>query len=189
MDGPLADAFAAASRFLLDSVDLVGPSDWDRPGLGTWSVRELVAHANRGQTTVVEYLLRPRPPEGRDYFTQEAVAERGRAAVAALGADPPAAVRAAGREAVALVADRAADAEIGTPAGTMALADYLPSRVSELTIHTLDLLRALDLDRPVPPAALRVSLEFVAGRAAATGPEVLLALTGRGTLPPGFSVY
>lgn len=62
MDDPLATAFALASRFLVEAVRLVPYEDWESPGLGIWSVRELVGHANRGQTTVEDYLLRPQPP-------------------------------------------------------------------------------------------------------------------------------
>jgi hypothetical protein len=62
---------------------------WDQPGLGSWTIRELAAHANRGQTTVEQYLRHPQPPQppGSSYFTEEAIAARGREAVLALAAD------------------------------------------------------------------------------------------------------
>lgn len=192
MDDALAAAFGDASRFLVESVRLVPDTSWDQPGLGSWTVRELVAHANRGQTTVENYLRdpqRPQPP-GSSYFTEEAIATRGREAVLALGDDPAGAVAAASAAVTALVAQSPPDATIGSPAGTMTLAQYLPSRVAELTIHSLDILRAVGADRPAPVTALQQSLVFVAHRAATrSGQDVLLALTGRGTLPDGYSVY
>ena len=90
MEGPLVVAFGAASRFFAEAVGLVPATAWTQSGLGNWSLVELVAHGNRAHTTLEEYLLRPRPPEpaGSSYFSDQAVAERGREAVAALGTDP-----------------------------------------------------------------------------------------------------
>jgi uncharacterized protein (TIGR03083 family) len=184
-------AFGEASRFLVEVVRHIPEQAWEAVGLGRWSVRELVAHANRGQTTVEEYLLRPQPPQGPEYFTDEAIAARARDAVLALGDDPAAAVAAAAERVSALVAASSTDAVIGSPAGTMSLALYLPSRTAELTIHGLDLARSVGLPGAPPPAALTATLAFVARRAAAKpgGAAVLLALAGRGALPPAYSVY
>lgn len=192
MDDALATAFRDASRFLVESVRLVPDGSWDAPGLGSWSVRELVAHANRGQTTVEDYLLRPQEPEprGSTYFTEEAVAARGREAVLALGDDPVSVVAMTSTRVTTLVENNPLDARIGSPAGTMTLAEYLPSRVAELTIHALDIVHVLGADLAAPRTALQESLVFVAQRAMSkSGQEVLLALTGRTQLPAGYSVY
>jgi uncharacterized protein (TIGR03083 family) len=192
MDDGSVTAFRDASGFLVEAVRLVPDSAWDTPGLGSWSVRELVAHANRGHTTVEEYLLRPQPPQPPDstYFTEEAIAARGREAVRALRDDPAAAVAAASTAVIALVEQTPPEAKIGSPAGTMTLAQFLPSRTAELTIHALDIVRAVGADLSAPPSALRESLVFVAQRAAGrSGQDVLLALSGRGRLPAGYSVY
>jgi len=121
MEGPLVKAFGMASRFFAEAVGLVPETAWHQNGLGDWSVLELVAHGNRAHTTLEEYLLRPRPPEapGSSYFSDEAVAERGREAVAALGADPVRAVVAASGRAIALVERTPANTTLGSPAGTM----------------------------------------------------------------------
>lgn len=72
----------------------------------------------------------------------------------------------------------------------MTLAQYLPSRIAELTIHSLDIARAAGVELTAPTSALRESLMFVARRAATrSGQDILLALTGRGQFPPGYSVY
>jgi uncharacterized protein (TIGR03083 family) len=194
MDGALAGAFTDASQFLAEAVALVPATAWDEPGLDRWTLRELAGHANRSHWLVEEYLLRPQPPADGAYFSESAIAARGRDAAAALGDDPAAAVRAASAAAIALVGRSAPDAAVGSPMGTMPLSRYLPSRIAELTIHGLDIVRAVHADLTPPPAALRESLVFAATAAVRRGgPEagvtVLLALSGRGTLPAGFSVY
>jgi uncharacterized protein (TIGR03083 family) len=192
MDDALAAAFADASGFLVEAVRLVPADSWDQPGIGTWTRLELAGHANRSHTLLAEYLLRPQPPQppGSPYFSAEAIAARGREAVADLGADPAAAIAAASASAIALVAATPPDAILGSPAGTMPLRRYLPSRIAELTIHGLDITGALGADLAPPAAALQQSLAFVAALAARRdGTAALLALTGRGRLPAGYSVY
>jgi hypothetical protein len=193
MEGPLVTAFGAASRFFAEAVGLVPASAWRQDGLGHWTLVELVAHGNRAHTTLQDYLLRPRPPEppGSSYFSDEAVAERGRVAVAALGTDPAAAVGAASERAIALVERTPANATVGSPAGTMTLGAYLPSRIAELTIHGLDVAAAVGPGLAAPPLALVESLRFVTGRLVkkGEGQAVLLALAGRASLPPGLSAY
>ena len=72
----------------------------------------------------------------------------------------------------------------------MRLADYLPTRTFELTVHTSDLCAALDLSLDVPTSAGEVSLALLADLAVTTGRTgpLLRAATGRGALPPDFSV-
>jgi uncharacterized protein (TIGR03083 family) len=191
MDGPSADAFVAASGFFVAVVGTVPEGAWASPGLGTWTVLDLVGHGNRAHTTLVEYVLQPRPPEppGSGYFSEEAIA--------ALGDDPYGAVGAASGRAIALVRERAADEAVAGPAGATTLAAYVPTRVAELTIHGLDILRALEVSAPdvapvpVPPEALAESLRCVSERVVGqgTGAVALLALSGRLPLPPGFSAY
>jgi uncharacterized protein (TIGR03083 family) len=192
MDDGSVTAYRDASQFLVEAVRAVPDSGWDAPGLGDWTVRELVGHANRGHTTVVDYLLHPQQPQPPDspYFSDEAIAARGRDAVRALGTDPAGAVAAASTAVLELIEQSRADATIGSPAGTMTLAQFLPSRTAELTIHALDIARAIGADLSAPPAALRESLVFVAQRATGkSGQDVLLALSGRSPLPAGYSVY
>lgn len=192
LDEQLRQTYAEASRYLVEVVRRVPADRWEGPGLGSWTVRELVGHANRAHTTVEEYLRDPRPPEPPDseYFRPEAIAERGRQAVASLGDDPASAVAADSARVVALVEATPLDAILGSPMGTMALREYLPSRVAELAIHGLDLTGATGADLPPPRSVLEEALAFVARRAAGRqGEAVLRALTGRGELPAGYSVY
>ncbi|MGO9962945.1 MAG: maleylpyruvate isomerase N-terminal domain-containing protein [Acidimicrobiales bacterium] len=193
MEGSSVEAFRLASRFLVQAVQAVPESKWHSTGLGNWDMRELVAHANRAHTTIEDYLFRPRSPEPPDsgYFSEAAVAERGREAVAALGESPAVTVAAKSDEVIALVEMTSPDATIGSPAGTMTLSAYLPSRTAELTIHGLDIVHALEVELPAPSPALQESLAAVTRLSVAKGKGelVLLALAGRRELPPHFSVY
>ena len=193
LDTPASTAFRDASEFFAGTVALIPAAAWESPGLGQWTVRELVAHANRAHTTLVAYVEHPQPPElpGSGYFAPEAVAARGRADVATLGDDPAAAVRAASEAAARLIARSAPETVVGSPAGTVTLARYLPSRTAELAVHSLDLARALGRDVQLPGPVLAETLVFAARRAAdrPAAQELLLALTGRGPLPAGYSVY
>ena len=78
-----------------------------------------------------------------------------------------------------------------TPVGPITLSAYLPTRIFELTVHSLDLARATghgvppDLAEPVG-ACLVMAAQMAQGRPQAA--DLLLALTGRRPLPPGFSV-
>ncbi|HEY5266445.1 MAG TPA: maleylpyruvate isomerase N-terminal domain-containing protein [Acidimicrobiales bacterium] len=187
------DAFKEASQYFVEVVGAVPSTSWDLPGLGEWTIKELVGHTNRANVIIVDYLERPQRAEPADstYFTDENIAQRGRDAVEQLGDDPYAAVAAASERAIALVQRTPSGAAVGSPMGTMKLSDYLPSRTAELTIHGLDLARALNLELVAPSEALRASLAYVAGFSMRRnqGETVLFALSGRGELPSGFNVY
>ena len=73
------------------------------------------------------------------------MAERGREAGAALGADPAAAVAGIAARVLPVVGACDGTEVITTIAGGMRLADYLPTRTFELVVHTADLAAALDL--------------------------------------------
>jgi hypothetical protein len=77
-----------------------------------------------------------------------------------------------------------------TIAGGMRLADYLPTRTFELAVHTTDLAAALGVPADIPATAADTALRIVAHLAVGDGVAgtVLLALTGRGGLPAGFTV-
>ena len=67
---------------------------------------------------------------------------------------------------------------------------YLPTRTFELAVHSLDIAGALGGDITLPPAVAAEAAGLAAAIAATSGQaeQVLLALTGRAALPPGFSV-
>jgi uncharacterized protein (TIGR03083 family) len=175
---------------------------WDAPGLGEWSVRDLVGHTSRALLTVEAYLDRPANgvelPSAVAYYRRAldgggdpaAVAQRGRDAGAALGADPAATVAEIADRVLRRLDAAAADALVATPFGGMRLIDYLPTRTFELTVHTCDLATAVGRPIEVPDMAARDSLHLLSALAAERGQTapLLLAATGRGPLPPGFTV-
>jgi hypothetical protein len=191
VDTPAVAAFRAASQFFVQAVAAVSPDQYQSQWSDEWRVLDLIGHGNRANVLPVEYYERPVPAAEpdvlREYLLPENIAARGREAVAALGDDPVAGVRAASDRALVVVAAAPDDAVIGTPFGARSLAAYLPSRTAELVLHGLD----LDSSVEPPPEALVGCAVFLATQAvdSGRGVDVVRALSGRGTLEPGFSVY
>ncbi|MGY1814059.1 maleylpyruvate isomerase family mycothiol-dependent enzyme [Blastococcus sp. SYSU D00820] len=200
---PWADsqqAFADAAGAFVRAVGSVGDR-WSAPGLGEWDVRALVGHTSRSLLTVEEYLGRPAAAvevgsaagyvrATRVMAAGPGVADRGRQAGTALGADPAAAVAGLAARVLPLVAAADGGQLLTTVAGGMRLADYLPTRTLELVVHTADLATALGRPAQLPPAAARQALAVVADLAVdgEQAAPLLLAATGRAGLPAGFSV-
>jgi hypothetical protein len=118
------------------------------------------------------------------------VAERGRAAGRALGTDAVAFLADLDARTQAKVRAASDDAFVGTPFGGMRLVDYLPTRTFELVVHTGDLAQAAGIASSPPDDALTSALRLAAdlARVRGQGLLVLRALTGRGPLPPGFTL-
>ena len=195
------DVFRQAAGFFVTTVALVEHDQWDRPGLGQWSVRDLTGHASRALITVETYLGRHadavETPTAADYFLKvgsranpEEVARRGREAGAALADDPAQAVREIADRVLGLVAETDDAQLVGSPAGGMRLSDYLETRAFELVVHTLDLAAAIGARVEPPPEAVAASLNLATtlAHSSGNGPDLLLALTGRRPLPTGFSL-
>ncbi|MBW8825453.1 MAG: maleylpyruvate isomerase family mycothiol-dependent enzyme [Acidobacteria bacterium] len=193
MHSPAAQAYAWASEFFVDVVAQIGVTQYDDAGLGDWSVRELIAHANRAHVLVVEYIEHPVDPAQvpADYFSPASIGARARQAVVDLGDDVVAGVQEAARRARQVIGDAPPRAKVGTPAGSMLLDQYLPGRTTELLIHGLDLARATGSGATPPPEAMKSCLRFLADRAAQIDQAlpVVLALSGRGHLSHDFSVF
>jgi uncharacterized protein (TIGR03083 family) len=194
------EQFAEAARAYAGLVAAITPDQWTQPGLGEWDLRALVGHTSRSLITVETYLGQPAETEelaspaaylaGAAASDPASVADRGRAAGQALGEDPAGFVRALVDRVLPLVAGED-DPLITTVGGGMRLRQYLPTRTFELVVHGLDIARAAGLPAPDYSAGLLTEVLGLASAAAVLGgrgPEVLLALTGRATLPSGFSI-
>jgi len=193
-------AFQRAAAWFRSTVDRVGDR-WDQPGLGEWTVRDLVGHTSRSLVTVESY-LDAEPGEVtvgsavayyvavRQASSGPAVAERGRQASAAMGADPAGFLAALEERVLAKVAAADDAAYVASAAGGMRLIDYLPTRTFELVVHTADLAVALGVETSPPADAETSALRLAAdlAREQGSGVDVLLALTGRRPLAPGFSL-
>ncbi len=195
--------FLDAAATVADLVDRIPRDAWEGPGLGVWDLRALVGHTSRSLSTVATYLQRPavaeEAPTSEEYYVAvaalmaaegAAIVERGRAAGTALGADPATAFRALRDDAAATLRRAGDDDVVQTAAGGMRVGAYLPTRTFELAVHGQDIAAAAGL-----PVTFSLPVLAEAGALAARiavhlghGPAVLAALTGRSTLPPGFSV-
>ena len=190
-------AFREAGTFFVDTVGRVPPHALDDPGLGVWSVRELIGHTCRALLAVEhgsgsEPGIPARLARPADYFCEalkdtsihDAIAEGGADAAAALGEDVSTAVARIVDGVFRFVDSLPDDHPVGTPWGEMRLADYLPTRTFELVVHTLDLAGALGRAGRVPEPALSVALGLLTEAAARTGraEELLMALAGRAPL-------
>jgi hypothetical protein len=187
MDTPAVAPFRMASQFFVDAVTAVPRERYGEQWSDEWRVLDLIGHGNRAHVLTVEYYERPVPVAGPEYVLPENIAERGRQAVLDLGDNPVGAVRAASERALIVVASAPDDATVGTPFGEQTLDAYLQSRTAELVLHGLDLDSGVELSAEV----LAECAVFLVKRAtrAGRGSEVVRALSGRGLLPTGFSVY
>ena len=198
----IREAYEIAAGLFVNTVEQVRPTQWEQPGLGIWTVRDLVGHTSRALLTVELYLAKPaaqrevvRPV---DYYLRAqagladpgSVAARGREAGVALGPDPIAAVRDIAARVLAQVKTASDEALVSTPVGGMRLLDYLPSRIFELAVHTLDLAAALPVTVALPEPVAAVALHLLADLALQPdkAAALLLAATGRRASPAGFSV-
>jgi uncharacterized protein (TIGR03083 family) len=200
----LSSAFASAARSFAELLREVPAGAWDGPGLGDWDLRSLVGHTSRSLVTVSQYLHTTGEREDittpQEYYIRVTpsalgidpadVAERGRRAGRDLGDDPCAAVDGLVSRALDDV-DAADDPLIEVIGGLgIRLQNYLPTRTFELAVHSMDIARALGLSFTPPPDVLDEALVLAVRIAALAGQgeAALSALTGRGTLPPSFSV-
>ena len=195
-------AFREASEWFLSVLRTIGDDQWGAPALGEWTVLELAAHASRAYATVADYLA----PQGdidvgsaAEYFRRAMpdaavnadIAERGRREARALADDPVRSIEARAAQTFALIEDAPVGSVCVSRGGTIALGDYLATRVVELSVHTLDLADAVGLEHAEPPPlAAHVAISVLGALASSPSPSVLLrALTGRVPLPRGFSVF
>ncbi len=195
--------FHVASAGFLAVLDSVTAARLDEPGLGVWTVRDLIGHTSRAYSTVENYVGAATPgqaatlPDAPAYFRAAAAAgldpdditERGRAAGRDLGEDPVSAARTLAARATGVVDGASDDLVVPTIVGTMRLGCYLGTRAFELTVHGLDLAAALAVEPPsslsdAAEAAVVFTARLPQGSHAVT---LLRALTGRSALPPGYS--
>jgi uncharacterized protein (TIGR03083 family) len=197
-------AYADAAGTAADIVARIDDHLWSGPGLGEWDLRALVGHTSRAMVTVLTYLDRPAQTEDvaspEAYYallsTQTgegadtaAVAQRGRQAGEALGADPAAAFRDLVERAIARVAAADPDELIETIAGGIRVGSYVPTRTVELVVHGLDIAAAVGVPAEFSRSALAEAAAVLSrtGVELGQGPDLLAALTGRAALPSGFS--
>jgi hypothetical protein len=204
-------AFACATDGFVELVGQIQDPQWHLPGLGVWDVRALVGHSARALVTLETYLNNPLSEgsliespaayfrlmlgDGSDpkqrQIQDEAIAERGREAGRDLGANPIEMISSLASRVLVLVEGVKDDRLLTIPAGVISFANYLPTRTFELSVHSLDIAQALQLELPVVLTdAIAASLELAAqiGALRSDAPELLRLLTGRRTQGGSLSV-
>ena len=198
----IRETYLEAGEYFASVVDQVDIDGWEALALGEWCVRDLVGHTYRSFTTVLSYSEKPADKIEKerpvDYFIRaletiadpNMVAELGRAAGLEIIDDPKMMVRGFQMYVKSKLAELADDHIMNTPVGGIRLIDYLPTRTFELVIHTMDLAKALSLDAKPPESAMAATIQLLGEIALhrGTAPALVLAATGRGSLPEGFSV-
>ncbi len=172
----------------------------ERPGLGEWNVRELLAHGLRAFSTTSTYLDTSPSVDftihsAGEYYRivlsgsstiHADVAERARLAAHELHNDLPGTVRTTVEAACARVGLADDEAIACTFAGQILLLPYLATRIVEAAVHLIDLHdalgRELDLDATVAEIVVLTLVEVT------DASQIIRALTGRGDLPSGFNV-
>ncbi|NGY58618.1 hypothetical protein G7043_06700 [Lentzea sp. NEAU-D13] len=200
--------FVATAHAFADLIDALPLDRLSGPGLGDWTLRDLMGHSvSAGLDGVAEALDKPATTE--DITAPEAyyaLAKTIDPAVyqtlvalsatdagewgARLGDQPAGLVRQFADRAVAAVTAADPDTLVTTAGGGMRLARFLPTRTFELVVHGMDIATAAGLPFDPPVDAIADSAALAARVAAVTGegPAVVLALTGRRALTAGFSV-
>lgn len=190
-------AFRDAAHWWRSLVGGVDDHQWDKPGLGQWNVRELVAHGARAFRTISDYAEgETKDPTqiatAGEYFRIVLAEETPHIHIAArakreaaLDADWVEATERYWNSADSVVSRLEPWEELHLYVGEMAISQYLATRVVELVVHGLDLSDAIDLPTPPPRRAARVAFDVLLDL---TPQEdlglVLKALTGRGGLRP-----
>ena len=198
----IRETYLEAGEYFASIVDQVDIDGWDGPALGEWCVRDLTGHTYRSFTTVLSYSLKPADKvdlEGPvDYFREalktladpKHVAELGRAAGLEIIDNPQMMVRGFAMYVKNKLEEMSDDFILECPIGGIRLIDYLPTRTFELIIHTMDLANAVGIEANPPEAVMDTTLQIM-GQLALYGGQasnLVLAATGRGELPAGFSV-
>ncbi len=198
----VVSSFSATAHAVGELIAATPHQMWDGPGLGEWTLRDLVGHTSRSLVTVIDYLARPvieeAVPSASAYlsaisagtFDAAAVTERGRQAGRDLGEDPASHFGRLVDEAVRVAEATDPDLVVHTIVGGMRVAAYLPTRTFELCVHGLDIAAATGVPVTLPAQAVEEASALAAVSAAqrGLGPDLLLAMTGRRTLPQGFSI-
>ena len=197
----IRNAFRESISQFVEVIERVPSDAWVRPGLGEWSIRELVGHVVGGIDGVVADAghLTPVAAEGAAaYYVQamssprvhEEVAERARIRAASFGDNPVEDARAVAARTLDAVDALDDAAPVTTTIGPVRLVDFLPTRVMEVVIHTLDIAEAAGLAVEPSHDALTATLALLSDIAVAHGDGIALAmaLSGRRSLPEGFNV-
>ena len=173
MHFPELAAFAEECAAVDLTLAAVGADAWRGPGLGSWTMTQLVAHMVRGASRIDQYLDQPVDgPVAADRITywhgvaDEAAAVAQRAVTEAEGVDPatlPARFATAWHRSVDRAQQLPADHVVATLRGPMRLDEYTATRVVEMAVHHTDVARALSVPPVMTPAAAQMTASVLEG--------------------------
>jgi len=202
---------AAAASFgdLVAHIGEAAAQDWNGPGLGEWSLRDLMGHAVSSGLREVVAAFDRQPSSTPVIRSPEAYyALAGQVDPAVYAAAVASSTEDARRTGLALsaglvttvhdlvdvasrkVLEASPSAVVVTAAGAMILDEWLPTRIFELAVHGLDIASRTGATFVASEEVVGQALVLAARIAVVTGdgPAVLRALTGRAELPRAFSV-
>lgn len=183
------ETFSRAAELFVSTVNTIPTNMWALPGLGVWTVRDLVGHMCRSILLVEDYATAS-PGKRSGFGNSDDIARWGREAGQKLGDEPNSVVREIVDRVLSLIGSLSDDHILHLPTGKWTLSEYLRSRVCELTVHSIDVARAIGVNTPIPDECMHMTLHFYADSAIRQRKEkdLLLTLTGRKSLPKNFSL-
>jgi uncharacterized protein (TIGR03083 family) len=168
-------AFRAESEAVEGTLAAVGTEMLSRPGVGSWTLHELIAHLIGAAARLAECAPTPveEPEPSCDrvgYWRFDLDAEA--PAVAARARERAVTLDTAGldgvfatawRSTVGVATERGPAALVMTSRGPMRIDEYLATRVLEVCVHHLDVRTALDLPPATTPEAGRMTMAILEG--------------------------
>jgi len=197
MQAPELDAFQQECDAVDATLAGVDPAAWAGPGLGSWTLAELVAHLVRGVTRLTAYADQPvdrgEPAVDRvtywryDHAAMAAdVHRRGVEAAREVDAETLPALFAQGwREDAQIAAELPADRLVASVRGPIRADEYLATRLVEVVVHHADVAAALGREPAATPAAAGLVAGLLEGLLGGPRPgglddlAFLLTATGR----------
>jgi uncharacterized protein (TIGR03083 family) len=196
MVGQELDAFRRECRAAESTLESIPETAWAEPGLGEWTLHELVAHlvgvAGRLDAFVQQAGVADDPPDidRYHYFRSSARPSLEARVVArdvAHGVDPatwPERLRAACDASVRRFIQIGADAIVVTPWGLMIAQEYLATRVLEVMVHHRDVCVAAGCDPAYTESAASITKDLLEGMLEGPPPPLdvdsfIAAATGR----------
>lgn len=150
--------YELSARCFVDIVSLINQDSYKIASIGSWNLEELISHSLRAITLVKQYLNAT--DTGQPVFSlydylnsikqadNEAIYKRAKEFAKTLDGCLKDAVVGAYQDVITLLRNKTGREMIFGPNFKMELNQYLPTRIFELTVHTLDICDTVSVDYP-----------------------------------------